>query len=137
MKRLLCAAVLAVLAAPALAEVGFSMEVGHPGFYGRIEVGGFPEPQLIFPRPVIIERVVIPRPPIYLHVPPGHAKHWEKHCHKYDACGRRAYFVEESWYRNVYVPRWQARHGGGPDDDRGSDKGGKGKSKGKGKGHKD
>src|SRR2546425_10235251 len=34
--------------------------------------------------------VVVAEPvqPIYLHVPPGHAKHWRKHCHEYNACDR-------------------------------------------------
>ena len=124
MKGVLVWIAVAVFAATATAEGGVSLSVGHPGFYGRIDIGDFPTPRLIFPRPVIIERVVIPRPPIYLHVPPGHAKNWAKHCHKYDACGRRTYFVEEIWYRDVYVPRYQARHGGG-----------KGKGKGRGKGN--
>ena len=126
MKHLLFAALFAAIAAPATAEFGASITVGHPGFYGRIEIGGFPQPQLIFPRPVIIERVPAPPPPVYLHVPPGHAKNWGKHCHKYDACGRPAYFVEEVWYRDVYVPRYTARQG---------DPGGKGSSGHPGKGH--
>ena len=129
MKHLLVSIVFAAFAATATAEGGVSITVGHPGFYGRIEIGDFPTPRLIFPKPVIIERVVVPRRPIYLHVPPGHAKNWAKHCHKYDACGRRAYFVEEMWYRDVYVPRYQERHGGGP-----SGHPGKGKGKGRGKG---
>jgi hypothetical protein len=132
MKRLLCAAVLAAVAAPATAEVGVSVTVGHPGFYGRIDIGGFPAPPLLFPRPVIIERVPAPRPPVYLHVPPGHAKNWAKHCHQYGACGHPAYFVEEIWYRDVYVPRYQERRGNGPPDKHH----GGGKSSGKGKGHK-
>ena len=128
MKRLLCAAVLAAITAPATAEVGVSVTVGHPGFYGRIDIGGFPPPPLLFPRPVIIEHVQVPGPPVYLNVPPGHAKDWAKHCHKYDACGHPVYFVEELWYRDVYVPRYQERHGNGPPD---KHQGGK-----KDKGHK-
>jgi hypothetical protein len=127
MKHLLFTAVIAAIATSAAAEVGVSITMGHPGFYGRIEIGGFPPPPLVFPRPVIIERVPAPGPPVYLNVPPGHAKHWAKHCHEYNACGQPAYFVEEVWYRDVYVPRYQERQGGGPHDEHHGKKGGKGK----------
>jgi hypothetical protein len=48
---------------------------------------------------------------MYLYVPPGHAKKWGKHCHKYDACGRQVYFVKEEWVQTQYV---QAHPGKGP-----------------------
>jgi hypothetical protein len=112
MKKLLVAAALvAAVATPAAA--GVSISVGEPGFYGHIEIGGFPPPPLIFPHPVIIEHVRVPGPPVYLHVPPGHAKHWDKHCHEYHACGQRVYFVQDTWYRDVYVPQYHERHYGG------------------------
>jgi hypothetical protein len=135
MKRFLLAAALAAITAPALAgaEVGVSIEVGHPGFYGRIEIGGFPEPRLVFPEPVIIHRVQVVGPPIYLHVPPGHAKDWAKHCAQYDACGHPVYFVQDGWYDDVYVPEYQKRHGGGGGG-HGKNHGG-GHGKGHGKGH--
>ena len=102
------------------------MSVGQPGFYGRIDIGNAPPPVLIYPQPVIIQRVQVAQPqPIYLRVPPGHAKKWSKHCQKYDACGRPVYFVKDDWYNNVYVPHYQSAH-------RGSSHGkgqGKGKSK--------
>jgi hypothetical protein len=124
MKRLITAAALAAAASPAFAgDVGVSVTVGQPGFYGRIEIGGFPQPRLILPEPVIIERVHVAEPPLYLHVPPGHAKDWAKHCRHYDACGYRVYFVEDKWYDDVYVPAYRERHGGGH---------GKGKKKGHG-----
>jgi len=98
---------------PALAaDVGVSVSVGQPGFYGRIDIGNFPQPQVIYPQPVVIQRVpvaVAPQP-IYLRVPPGHAKNWRKHCHKYDACGQPVYFVRDDWYNNVYVPRYREEH---------------------------
>ena len=50
------------------------------------------------------------RPPIYLRVPPGHAKNWRKHCHKYNACGERVYFVQDNWYSREYVPHYQKQH---------------------------
>ena len=117
MKRLLVTLVFASCAATsALAtEVGVSVTVGQPGFYGRIDIGNFPQPRLIYAQPVVIApvHVVEPASPIYLHVPPGHAKNWRKHCQKYDACGRPTYFVQDDWYNNVYVPEYSARHGKG------------------------
>ena len=120
----------AAIATPALAaDVGVSISVGQPGFYGHIDIGNVPPPVLIYPQPVIIQRPVVVQPvpvqPIYLHVPPGHAKHWSKHCAKYDACSRPVYFVKEDWYNNVYVPEYRKQHGNGNSQ-------GKGKGKGKG-----
>lgn len=113
MKRLLLGAALALATAtPAFAtEVGVSISIGEPGFYGRIDIGDFPQPRLIYREPRVIQRTVM-REPIYLHVPPGHAKDWRKHCHKYDACGERVYFVQDSWYNEVYVPRYRERQQG-------------------------
>ncbi len=112
MKKILFAALMAVTAAPAFAaEVGISLTIGQPGFYGRIDIGGFSQPQLIFSSPVIILRSAgVVREPIYLNVSPGHAKKWSKHCHKYNACGQSVYFVQESWYNNEYVPQYNKRH---------------------------
>jgi hypothetical protein len=108
MKPLLFAAAVIVSTAPALsADVGVSVSIGQPGFYGRIDIGGYPQPQLIYPQPVIIERVPVRSPPIYLHVPPGHAKHWRKHCRQYNACGQQVYFVQNNWYQRDYVPYYQ------------------------------
>jgi hypothetical protein len=110
--------------APALAaDVGVSVSVGQPGFYGRIDIGNFPQPRVIYARPVVIQPVPVGVvvQPVYLHVPPGHAKKWRKHCHKYNACNEPVYFVREDWYNNVYVPAYHAKHQG----------------KGHGKGHKD
>ncbi len=106
-----------------VAEAGVSVEVGQPGFYGRVDIGGFPQPQVIYPQPVVVQPppVGVVGEPIYLHVPPGHAKHWSKHCRKYNACGQPVYFVQDRWYRQEYVPRYREMHG---------------KGHGKGKGHK-
>jgi hypothetical protein len=127
MQRYLLATLL-VAAAPAMAtEVGVSISVGQPGFYGQIDIGNVPRPVLVYPQPVVIQpvRVVQPVQPIYLHVPPGHAKNWSKHCQKYDACSRPVYFVKDDWYNNVYVPHYQAQQH--PSSN------GKGQGKGKGK----
>ena len=115
----LCVAAAAVpLAAPAAdpdVRVILSADV-RSGVYGRVEFGNGPPPPLVYADPVI----VTPPPPrmaspaaVYLHVPPGHAKHWDKHCAKYNACDRPVYFVKS----DEYEPK------------------GKDKGKGKGKGH--
>ena len=116
------------------ADVGVSISVGQPGFYGQIDIGNVPKPQVIYPKPVVIAPApmgVAPPPPVYMHVPPGHEKKWKKHCHKYNACNRPVYFVRNQWYNNVYVPEYQKRHG-----NQGGNQGkGHYKDKDKGKGH--
>ncbi len=111
MKRLLFAAALAAIAAPSLAaDVGVSLSIGQPGFYGHIDIGDFPPPRLIYQQPRVIYRAALHRPPIYLHVPPGHAKNWRRHCGEYNACNERVYFVQDNWYSQEYVPRYRERH---------------------------
>src|SRR5262245_28690583 len=85
------AAITLLMGSLALADASVSVTMGAPGFYGRIDMGSLPfphPPALIFPQPVIIRPVpvgvVAPRP-VYLHVPPGHEKHWDKHCAAYHA----------------------------------------------------
>lgn len=92
------------------ANVDVNINIGQPGYYGRIDIGDFGRPQLIYSEPRVIYRNVSPRDPVYLRVPPGHAKNWRKHCGKYNACGERVYFVQDSWYEREYVPRYQAKH---------------------------
>lgn len=114
MKRFLIAISLlgSALSAPVFAaDVGVSVSVGQPGFYGQIDIGGFPRPPVIYRQPVMVERVVVEREPVYMRVPPGHAKHWSKHCHRYGACGERVYFVKDDWYNREYAPRYRERHG--------------------------
>lgn len=111
MKRLLFAAALAVAAVPSFAaDVGVSISIGQPGFYGRIDIGGYPPPQVIYRRPIVIEQIPDDRPPIYLRVPPGQVKHWRRYCHRYNACGERVFFVRDNWYQREYVPRYREQH---------------------------
>ncbi|MEO8407487.1 MAG: hypothetical protein ABI476_03570 [Oxalobacteraceae bacterium] len=114
MKILILAASLLALTSTAIAsDVGVSINIGQPGFYGRINIGDFPQPRVIYAQPVIVERPAryIERQPLYLRVPPGHAKHWSKHCRAYNACGQQVYFVQDSWYTNEYAPRYREQHG--------------------------
>ena len=106
-----------ITSAACAADVGVSVSVGQPGFYGRIDIGNFPRPALMMPQPVVIHpgQTSGIRAPIYLHVPPGHAKDWAKHCRKYNACGQPVYFVDQRWYDDVYVPRYRELRGPGAD----------------------
>jgi hypothetical protein len=91
----------------AAADVGISVNVGQPGFYGRIDIGSFPRPPaVIYEQPVVVTPapVTVIQRPIYLRVPPGHAKYWSRHCSRYNACGQQTYFVQDDWYQRVYVP---------------------------------
>jgi hypothetical protein len=91
-------------AAQARSEAGVSIEISQPGVYGRIDLGRFPSPEVVLPRPVLIRPApplprAAPRPePVYLWVPPGHRRNWRRHCDRYQACGRPVYFVRDDWY---------------------------------------
>lgn len=145
MKTLFIAVALCAAAIPAMAQTNVSISVGQPGFYGRIDLGDFRAPPVVYAQPVIIERRArYEAAPIYLRVPPGHAKHWSKHCGAYNACGQRVLFVKDDWYNNTYAPRYRdgnrehygrdRDHDG--DHDRDDHRGnGNGHGKGHGKGH--
>lgn len=110
MKRFFVVLILIGAAVPAFAaNVGVSISLGEPGFFGRIDIGDAPQPRLIYRDPKVVGRLVAPEP-LYLRVPPEHARNWRKHCHEYDACGRRVFFVEDRWYNKVYVPHYRQRH---------------------------
>ncbi|QLG89355.1 hypothetical protein HQ393_14490 [Chitinibacter bivalviorum] len=115
MKRRLSGLLLALSVGTALAaDVGVSIGVGDPNFYGQINIGNAPRPQVIYQEPVVIRHAPTYYPPIYLRVPPGHAQYWGRYCDRYMACGRPVYFVRDDWYRDVYAPRY--RHDGRRDD---------------------
>lgn len=112
MKRFLIGALASLFLTTAYAaDVGISISLGQPGFFGQIDIGDYPPPRLIYAEPVIIEHVVVVEQPIYLRVRPDHAKHWETYCSEYRACGQRVYFVEDSWYEDVYVADYHKKHG--------------------------
>ena len=101
-------ALLALLGTASAADVGVSVSVSQPRFYGRIDVGRSPPPVLIYAQPVVVQQlpVAVVRQPIYLRVPPAHERDWGKHCRHYSACGQPVYFVQDIWYRDVYAPRY-------------------------------
>ena len=75
-----------------------------PGVYGQVEIGNSPRPVVVYeqPRVIVVDKRYVRSEPVYLHVPPGHAKHWSKHCHTYHACERRVYFVKSREYELEY-----------------------------------
>ncbi|PPE65432.1 hypothetical protein [Caldimonas caldifontis] len=123
--QILLAAALA--GAPFLAaantSVGVSVSVNQPGFYGRIDIGHAPPPAVIYPQPVIIAppAVIVHQTPVYMRVPPGHAKNWGKHCHKYNACSRPVYFVKYDEDRERQYWEEKKKHGKGGPPHRGRD----------------
>lgn len=137
MKKIVSAALSCAFAALALAhsggaaaaDVGVSVQISQPGVYGRIDIGRFPQPQVVVAQPVVIVRPVVlqqaPPQPVYMWVPPGHRQNWRKHCGQYNACGVPVYFVQDQWY-GEHV------QGYGKDKYKGKDKD---KDKGKGKGN--
>jgi hypothetical protein len=129
MKKVLLALGLAAAAWTASATVGVSVSISQPGAYGRIDVGRFPQPEVVLAQPVVIQRPARAVQPIYMWVPPGHQKHWSKHCHRYNACGTPVYFVKDNWYQqHVMVER--PEHGRGRDHGHDNDHGrGHGKHK--------
>ncbi len=106
---LVCAG--AATPAPVQAQINFRLRVGEPEYYGRIDTRDYARPYLINQRAILVR----PQPwgrrvqPIYLRVPPGHARNWNRHCHRYNACSVPVYFVRDDWYRNVVVPRARYR----------------------------
>ena len=97
-----CAAIAVALGtlAPAVAEtnIGVSVGIHQPGVYGRIDIGNYPPPPVVYAQPMIIARpaVHVVQQPVYLYVPPGHQRKWARHCGAYNACGQPVYFVQES-----------------------------------------
>ena len=133
-QRGVAAIALAGFATAASAAADVSVSVGGeiaPGVYGRIDIGTKPPP-VVYSQPVIITAPapsVVVGPPVYMNVPPGHARNWAKHCHKYDACGQQVYFVKTAEYDPGYA-------GSKHKDDHGHGNG-KGKGNGNGKGQID
>jgi hypothetical protein len=97
-----------------------------PGVYGQVQLGNASPPPLVYAQPMLIEPQFAPPPPVYLHVPPGHARNWRKYCRQYNACNRPVYFVRSAEYEPDYEYRKHDReddHGHGHDHERGDDHG--------------
>lgn len=94
-------------------DVGVSISIGQPGFYGQLDIGNYGRPQVVYGQPVWVERRHWNPAPVYLRVPPRHANNWRQYCGRYNACARPVYFVRDDWYRNVYAPRYRQLHSHG------------------------
>ncbi len=145
MKNIGLAAVLATASfCVSAVDVGVSVNIGQPGFYGQINLGSDMVPQLVLPQPILIAppptNIILA--PLYLRVPVDYTRNWHKHCGEYNACGRQVYFVRDDWYEHEYAPRYRAH----PEEfrevrhERRKEKhkhGDKGKGRGHGHGHDD
>ena len=130
MKKVLSLVATLLASGPALAaDVGVSVSIGDPNFYGHIVIGNAPPPVLVYREPMVVVRPQVVVQPIYLRVRPGHAQNWTEHCGQYGACGRPVYFVQDDYYRNVYTPHYHKNHGKG--HGKGNKKNGKGSKSGK------
>ncbi|MGI6655379.1 MAG: hypothetical protein ACOX5Z_00830 [Desulfobulbus sp.] len=109
-------ALLLLLSLGPQAHAALHITIGDSAFYGLLDMAGFSNPRFINPNPIIIDKSGLRMGrgmdnPLYLRVPLGHLKKWSKHCHKYNACNRPVYFVDENWYQNTYAPQYRKRAG--------------------------
>jgi hypothetical protein len=132
-------------AAARAADVGVSIQISQPGVFGRVDIGRFPQPEVVVAQPVIIGRPVAHVEPVYMWVPPGHRAHWSRYCGQYRACGVPVYFVQDRWYGENVRPhrgerRWEGDehrgHGRG-EGERREDRRSDGRGEGRGEGHRD
>lgn len=130
--RMTLAALLAfgILPATVAQAQSVSLSVGGqiaPGVYGRVDIGNAPPPPVVYAQPVVIAPpppAVLAPAPVYMHVPPGQARHWAKYCRRYNACGVPVYFVRTPEYGPGRGPErhWDRHdhghgHGNGRDRD--------------------
>lgn len=113
---LLISGLVALQTTPAFAgDLGINVILSgevRPGVYGQVRLGDAPRPVMVYERPrvIVVNNRYRREEPIYLHVPPGHAKHWDKHCREYHACERRVYFVRSEEYEPAYRRHERERH---------------------------
>jgi hypothetical protein len=116
MKKLIAALALttAACAAPVFAaDVGLSLSIGEPGFYGQLDIGSADRPRLINSRPVVVVNRYRNLAPVYLRVPVAEQRNWKRYCDRYNACMRPVYFVRDDWYTRTYAPHYREQHGNG------------------------
>jgi hypothetical protein len=98
----------APLAGAAEDSVATITEPVKPGVYGRLAMAATSKatPALVYEQPMFIEAPQMGArvEPVYLHVPPDHAKNWKKHCKQYKACDKPVFFVKSAEYEPGYKP---------------------------------
>lgn len=129
MKQLAALALAVSAAAPVFAggNVGVSIGINQPGVYGRVDIGNYPQPAVVYAQPVLITPapVAVYQQPIYLYVPVVYQQNWGRYCGRYNACGQPVYFVQERWVRERYRQDHErererrSRHRDDDDDDHG------------------
>ena len=118
--RLVTVLMLTIAAAGPAAATYLNTTAGgplRPGVYGRIEIGKSVAPPVVYARPVVASRAVLPNSvkPVYLYVPAGHVRKWVRHCGKYHACDLPVYFVRMDNSPSK-LGRWKSRSEGGNRD---------------------
>jgi len=60
------------------AQVGVSVNIGEPEFFGQIEIGNTAPPPVVYANPVVIQAPVgvVVGEPLYLRVPEEHHRNW-------------------------------------------------------------
>jgi hypothetical protein len=102
-----------LLASPAMAQVGFTIQLGQPNYYGGLNLQGYPNPQFYNSSPILIQPTGVGYgQSVYLRVPPDQRQNWRNYCGRYNACNQRVYFVQDNWYDSVYAPRYRKSKGG-------------------------
>lgn len=138
-KKIIASLLLSLSALPGLPAMADDLGINvilegevAPGVYGRVELGNDSRPDIYYREPMIIvsDSKYARSRPVYLHVPPGHAKNWGKHCSKYRACDRPVYFVRSAEYDEHYSDD----HGHDEHKHEKNDRPDKGKGQGNGKG---
>lgn len=111
MKRVLLSALFAVFPLIGFAQDYAQIPVGHPGYYGQVDLIDNTPPPVIYSTPVVVQPVPagVYYPPVYLRVPPGYYQNWPQYCELYNACFYPVFFVQEGWYVNIYSP-WYRRY---------------------------
>lgn len=89
-------------------SIGLGGQVA-PGVYGRVDISNARYPALVYAEPIMIQRSAPRCEPVYMHVPPGHARRWGDYCGRYGACATPVYFVRSSEYDRGYNRGY--RHG--------------------------
>ncbi|MCY4755241.1 hypothetical protein [Pelomonas aquatica] len=97
---------LSALPAARAADVAVSIGFSQPGVYGRVDIGRYPQPVLVAPQPVYVGPPVYAEP-VYLWVPPEQRRDWRRYCYRYGACGAPVYFVQDGWYQQNVVVRYE------------------------------
>lgn len=115
-RTLTAVAAAAALGAFATASVQAAAALGERDYYGPIDItdNTLPQPQLVSRNPVVVARLPGAKAPpaVYLRVPPEQMRGWRAACARYGACSKSVYFVDDKWYRDVFVPAWREHERG-------------------------